>query len=457
MSESPDITILGAGPAGLAVGYYAKKNGLPFKLYEADNRIGGNSTTFRAGRFFFDSGAHRFHDKCPEVTKEIKELLGEDLIKICIPSHIYHKGRFIDFPLSPLNLMINLGLYDCFKAGFQLLIGRLKKRGVSQDFESFALATYGRTIAKYFLLDYSRKLWGKPCCQLSPNIAGKRMKGLSFKSFLLEAIFGKKLKTEHLDGSFYYPKMGIGIIAQKLAEACNEKNIIKNAKITKILHSHNQIQAIEVNGIDIIQTDEIVSSLPLKPFLQMMEPKPPQEILELAESLSFRNIILVVILLNKESVTKSATVYFPDSQFPFTRIYEPKNRSKYMSGQGKTSLVVEIPCEEKGALWDSADNVLTRQVSSHLTEIGWIKEEEIIGVLVKRLPHAYPRLEMGFEKKLKKIYAYFQHFNNLKFSGRGGRFIYAHIHDMMKFGKDIITEYISQEGKEILKTTAESI
>lgn len=443
MNEFPYITVLGAGPAGLAVGYYAQKNGVPFRIYEASNHLGGNSITFKAGEFLFDSGAHRFHDKDPEATKEIKELLGEDLTKIYIPSHIYHNRKYIEFPLSPLNLMRNLGLCDFFKAGFQLLNAKLKKKAANQNFKSFAVSTYGKTIAKYFLLNYSQKLWGIPCQELSPDVSGKRMKGLTFKAFLLETIFGERSKTEHLDGSFYYPKMGIGTISQKLGEVCGKMNIVRNAKITKILHNHKRIQAIEINGIDRIETDEVASTLPLKLFLQMMEPRPPQEILSLANSLHFRDIKLVVILLNKEAVTKSATVYFPDSKYFFTRIYEPKNRSIYMSPQGRTSLVVEIPCEKKDALWDLADDVLTQRVSSRLIEIGWIKEEEIIGALVKRMTYAYPRLEMGFEEKLAKITAYFQLFSNLKFSGRGGKFRYAHIHDMMKFGKEIIEEYIS--------------
>ena len=59
MSKPKHITILGAGPAGLAVGYYAQKNGLPFRIYEANNCIGGNSITLKHGDFLFDSGAHQ--------------------------------------------------------------------------------------------------------------------------------------------------------------------------------------------------------------------------------------------------------------------------------------------------------------------------------------------------------------------------------------------------------------
>lgn len=440
------ITILGGGLAGLAVGYYAKKNELPFTIYEA-SRIGGNSITLEYGDFLFDSGAHRLHDKYPEVTEEVKKLLGKDLKKIDVPSQIYYRGKFIDFPFSTLNLMKSLGLYAFAKAGFELISSRLTSSGLNRDFESFALHTYGKTIANCFLLNYSEKLWGVACNKLSSNIAGKRLKGLNLRTFFMETILGQKTKTEHLEGSFYYPKMGIGTIAEKLGEFCGEENILRNSKITKILHNHRRIQAVEVNGRERIDIDEVVSTLPLNLFLQMMEPIPPGEILLLAKSLRYRDVILVALFLNRESVTEVATVYFSDPDFPFTRICEPKNRSTYMSPSGKTSLVAEIPCQQGDKSWSLEDDRLIQLVRSKLIRIGWIKEEEIIDALVSRINHAYPILGIGLEEKIQRINTFLKRFSNLKLSGRNGRFIYAWIHNMIKLGKEIIEEYVPSRRK----------
>src|SRR5437763_1587718 len=121
----PHLTILGGGPAGLAVGYFAKKKDLPFTIYEVSSRVGGHCITHRCGEFLFDSGAHRFHDKFPDITDEIKELMGPDLQKIDAPSQIYERNTFIDFPLSPLNLLRNMGMFECTKAGLNLLRARL--------------------------------------------------------------------------------------------------------------------------------------------------------------------------------------------------------------------------------------------------------------------------------------------------------------------------------------------
>ncbi|UCD83821.1 MAG: FAD-dependent oxidoreductase [Deltaproteobacteria bacterium] len=446
----PHITILGGGMAGLSVGYYAKKNGLPFTIYEANNRIGGNCITLKHGDFLFDSGAHRLHDRAPEVMKELKELLGADLNRIDIPSYIFHQRKLIDFPLSPLNLLRRLGLYTFTKAAFEVILSRLGAKRSNRNFESFALNTYGKTIADLFLLNYSEKLWGAPCNQLSSDIAGTRMRGLNLKTFLTEAIFGHKAKTEHLDGSFYYPKFGIGTISDKLAEFCGKENIIRDAKITKILHNNNRIQAVEINGNDKVDTDEVVSTLPLDYFFQVMEPKLPDEILSIAKGLRYRNMILVTFFLDRESVMEAATIYITDPDFFITRIYEPKNRSRHMSPPGQTSLVAEIPCQEENRLWNLDHDELIRLTCSQLTQTGWIEEGEIIGASVSRLHNAYPILEVGYANKVQKINAFLKVFSNLKLSGRNGRFVYAWIHDMMRFGKEINEEYInngSGEGK----------
>jgi len=443
VNKDRHITILGGGSAGLAAGYYAKKNGLPFTVYEARGRIGGNAITLKHGDFLFDSGAHRFHDKDREITREIRNLIGEDFKRIQVPSKIYYGGNLIDFPLSPLDLLNKLGLLTVTRAAVELLAARTRKNKKDMNFRDFALSTYGKTMAEAFLLNYSEKLWGKPCNELSPHISGKRMKGLDLKTFLKEALKGSKVKTEHLDGAFYYPRMGIGTIVEKLAKFCGKENIRTNAPATRIFHDHGRILGIEINGEKQKEVDQIISTLPLPHLLKLLVPLPPEKILFLADELRFRNLIVVGIFINKNSITGNGSIYFPEPQFPFTRVYEPKNRSGQMSPPGKTSLCAEIPCFPSDELWNMDEKKLVQNISSHFLKLGWIREEDILDYKVLRLQWAYPILEMGFEKKSQKVVDYLKRFDNLKLSGRNGKFLYTHIHDMVRFAKDIIEEFIS--------------
>ncbi|MEL6383475.1 MAG: FAD-dependent oxidoreductase [Cyanobacteria bacterium J06626_18] len=439
-----DITVLAGGPAGLAIGYYARKHNLSFAIYEANNRVGGNCITLQQGDFRFDSGAHRLHDKDEEVTEEVKRLLGDELHRVSAPSQIFFRGQYIDFPLSPLDLLKKIGPFEFSRAGLSFLNARISKSELDGSFESLALYRYGRSIADKFLLNYSEKLWGLPCSQLSPNIAGKRLKGLDFRTFLIEATLGKLAKTQHLDGSFYYPKMGYGRVVERMEEFCGPENMRLNHRINRLVHDGKRIQAIGVAGSDRpFRVRQVVSTLPLSLLIRSLDPAPPEAILQLANSLRYRHVRLVALFLNKPAVNGNATVYFPEKAFPFTRIYEPRNRSPYMSPAGKTSLVVEIPCHREDEIWQLEEPELVEVITQKLVAIDWIKAEDVIDFWCGRLNFAYPILELGFEDKVAQLMAWLDRFDNLQLSGRNGKFAYTHLHDMMRFGKEIVEEQLA--------------
>jgi protoporphyrinogen oxidase len=436
------LTILGGGLAGLSTGFYCKKTGMPFTIYEAKNEPGGNCVTFRFGNFSFDSGSHRVHDIFPDITGDIISLLKDDLQKIHIPSQIFFQNRFFDFPLSPLNLIKNLGFGRFSHACFEIAKARAKKENLGNtNFKNFALSTYGKTIAESFLLNYTEKLWGTPCENLSSTIARKRLKGLNLKTFFKETFFGQRAKTTHLDGSFFYPKSGIGMIPTKLCEFCGLDNIKTQAKITKIFHDQRRIQSVVINDRDKLDVEQVLNTFPLSLFVQMMDPPLPNKILDLANKLRYRNLVLFVVFLDKESITNYATVYFPQSEFLFTRLYEPKNRSSFMAPSGKTSLVAELPCQPGDHISEMDNDQLQSRICKQLKDLGWVDSDQIIDSMIVQLPSAYPVLEIETENYVKEIIEYLEGIENLKIAGRNGRFTYTSIHDSFKLSQEIVRNY----------------
>lgn len=436
--QNKKITILGGGPAGLALGYYAKQKNYDFTIYEGQDTIGGNCRTFKHQAFLFDSGAHRIHDKSEEVTNLIKELMKGQLKQIHSPSQIYKNGQFIDFPLTPLNLMSKLGLKDFLKALVQIFKESFKPQKENNSFQDIALKAYGKHIAENFLLNYSEKLWGVPCSRLSPQIAGQRLKGLNIRTFIIEGLLGLKAKTKHIDGAFYYPDYGIGSIFEQLAKTCGREHILTNHRVTKIYHKNQRIEKIELNGKKNVPTNYLLNTLPLNIFLNILEPAPPSIILDLVQQIRFRNIVLIIFMIDKPKINDNASMYFPDSKYPFTRIYEPKNRSPKMAPKHQTTLAVEIPCQHSDKWWKFDDQSLASTIKNKVLELGFFEEKELIGMTIKRLPFAYPILELGFEDKIQDILAYLNSFENLYTNGRNGIFKYSHIHDMFLTGKEII-------------------
>ncbi|MEM6721332.1 MAG: FAD-dependent oxidoreductase [Bacteroidota bacterium] len=434
------ISILGGGPAGLGVAYYAKQEGIAFELFEASTIFGGNCITLNHDGFLFDSGAHRLHDKDAETTRIFKELLQEDLELIHVPSQIYRDGQFIDFPISPLNLMRYLGIPTFIAEGSKLAWKNITSKSTSENFKVQAIQNYGAKIADLFLIGYSEKLWGMKADQLSSKIAGKRLKGLTVASLLVETILGKKQKTKHLDGAFYYPKYGIGTLFDALVEHLDTANLHATKKVTEICHTDFQIESIQVNNSQTIPVEHLVSSLPLKVFLNILSPKPPEDILKIANSIRFRNIVLVAFFLNKETINSNGSMYFPSKEFPFTRMYEPKNRSMHMAPKGKTSLIVEIPCFQNDAHWNMKNEEIVTKVKTQIFDIGFFKASDIINAEAYKIQNAYPVLEYGFEEKTAQLFQYLSKFKNLNLTGRNGLFAYTHIHDHMINARKVIQD-----------------
>ena len=436
----PRLCIIGGGPAGLAVGFHARRSGIPFVLFEAGESVGGNARTLQHGEFSFDTGAHRFHDKDEQVTRDVRALLGDDLLLAEKPSQIIFGTKRIDFPLSPLNVVKKLGPAMTLSAVLDFLHERFHALPLEPTFADLTVHRYGRALAQAFLLDYSAKLWGAPPDRLSPAVSGVRLKGLDLRTFFVEAVRGSRAKTRHLDGRFYYPRRGIGMLMDRLAAACGSGALRMRSRVTRLLHDGRLVRSVEVNERERMDAEQVVSTLPLSVLASVMSPPPPDAVLAEARRLRFRHLMLVVLFLNRERVSDNASLYFPEPDVPFTRACEPKNRSEAMAPADKTSLAVEIPCSAGDPVWQGGSEPLARAVISVLEEKRLIRARDVFDAAAFCVPYAYPVLEIGYAAAVHNLMDYFAHFENLRIVGRSAAFAYVHIHDLLREGRNAVAE-----------------
>ena len=428
------LQILGGGPGGLATAYYARKAGQEVILYEGASSTGGNARTLKLGDCLFDTGAHRLHDKIPDVTDEIRSLLGPDLLSVRAPSRIHLNGKRLRFPLSPTDLLRHL---DWTTLG-RIAIERARRRGRTDvtNFKDWAIGQYGETLARMLLLDYSEKLWGEDTSSLSATISGGRLRNLDLRAFLRSLLPGDD--SRHLDGDFLYPKYGFGTIFDRVAESVGQSRIRCDSRITKLSHEQGRIQSIETNGQTLEAQDTLISTLPLTLMLQILDPEPPPSLLDIARSIRFRKLLLCVYCLKRSRFSENASIYFPDPEIPFTRLYESKNRSAFMAPEDQTAIVIELPCHETSRHWQMDENRLLQDVLTTLGEAGQIQSEEVLESAVYRLPFAYPILEVGIENRVRELVDYLERFANLHLLGRNATFRYLHTHDLFSQAKSLI-------------------
>ena len=106
----PKVTVLGAGPAGVAAAYALTKNrSSQVTVLERGHQVGGNSSSFQMDDIWVDYGSHRFHPVAdPNVLNDVKEILGDDLLLRPRHGRIRLGGSWIHFPLKPIDAMLKL-------------------------------------------------------------------------------------------------------------------------------------------------------------------------------------------------------------------------------------------------------------------------------------------------------------------------------------------------------------
>jgi len=433
-----DTIVLGGGPAGLAAAWGLEELRRPYRVLEAAPTHGGNARTIRFGQFLYDTGPHRFHDRDPEATRRVLELLGDDMRTVEAPSRIYWNGRFVDFPLRPLQALTSGSISRAARAIVDLLAARLtgKNPADAKDFDSWARLRFGRTVAESFLIPFSEKLWGLSATELSPDIAGRRLPGFRLLSLLKEAIL-RENRRDHLEGRFLYPRRGYGQIVDAMARRLAPDRLRCGCRVTRVRAARGKISGVECcsrGSVETFQAEAVVNTLPITLLVRMMEPAPPPDVLAAAARLRFRDVLLVALFLDQESVSEAACTYFSDARVLFSRAHEPRNRSRLMSPPGKTSLVVEFPCFEGDPIWTQDEATVVEGLIRELVRVGLIERGNVTASHVTRLHKAYPVYSKDYGRLSRIVLSYLSDFENLQTIGRGGSFFYGHVHDFVSAG-----------------------
>ncbi|MBI5379920.1 MAG: FAD-dependent oxidoreductase [Nitrospirae bacterium] len=440
--EKPDVLVLGGGLAGLSAGVALTRAGRRVLVLEGNPGVGGLARTLSHGPFRFDLGGHRFFTKDEAVETFLLDLMGDELVTVSRSSKILLRDRYIDYPLKPLNAVRGLGLPVAVRILFEYAQEQIKgwirpPRLVS--LEDWVVNRFGRTLYRIYFRDYSEKVWGIGCGRICKEWVEQRIQGLSLGAAIRKAFVkprGKPIAT--LVNRFLYPSLGIGRIAERMREEIAECGaVLTDARIERLTRRGDRIASVSARheGLSRVwEAETFISTIPIAPLVRMLDPAPPDDVLRAADRLRFRDLILVVVMLDRPRVTDQTWIYIPERAVPFGRIHEPTNWSARMAPEGQTLLVTEHFCFRSDPIWGRSDAELTEETVSHLERLGFIRRKEVLGSVVLRIPKAYPLFEVGYRAHLGTIAAYLSRFENLRLAGRGGMFRYYNMDHAMASG-----------------------
>ncbi len=419
-----DLVILGAGPAGVGAAYRAARAGRRVTLLERADAPGGAAGSFTLAGMRVDHGSHRLHPSIdPGILADLRALLGDDLQRRPRNGRILLAGRWIAFPLRPLDLLTRL------PPGFTLAALRdavlaPARRPAGDDFAAILRAKLGPTVVDRFYGPFARKLWGLEPHELSGEQARRRVSADS-PGKLLRRVLGRAEAGRRF---FLYPRRGYGQICERLADAAAwaGAEIRYGAAATSVALRPDGVRVQTADG-GIAEGRRLWSTIPLPALARMVDPAPPAAALAGAERLEFRALVLVYLVLEGGRYTPHDAHYLPEAFTPVTRVSEPPNYRDGDDPTDRTVLCAEIPCAPGDDLFCASDAELAGIVAHALGGAG-LPAPRVREVAVRRLPQAYPVYRRGFEDHLAALHDWADAQPALLSFGRLGLFVHDNAH-----------------------------
>ncbi len=425
-----DAVVMGGGPAGLTAAYELAKHGKESVVLEQADKVGGISRTETYKGYRFDIGGHRFFTKVGEVQQIWKEILGDEFIQVPRLSRIYYRGKFFDYPLSIASTLKNLGVVDSSLSILSYLKSKANSKlnpgPEAENLEDWVVERFGNRLYRTFFKSYTEKVWGIPCDKIQAEWAAQRIKGLSLKKAVINAMFGSN-DTKTLIKEFDYPIYGPGMMWERCQQILDSKGspVHLETRVTRVEHDgKNVTQVIAKRGEETLtlSADSYVSSMPVTALVRCMDPAPPQPVREAAKGLKYRDFLIVPLVINLEKIFPDNWIYIHSPQFRVGRIQNFKNWSMAMvPDTSKTCVGMEYFCSEGDDLWEMSEAELIELASQEIVGLGLVPSLKYVedGTIIRQ-KKAYPVYDGEYRQHLDVIQQYLQQFDNLQTVGRNG-------------------------------------
>jgi protoporphyrinogen oxidase len=472
--------IMGAGPAGLtaALQFLNTTDIVPIVL-EKSTYMGGISRTLNYKGNRIDIGGHRFFSKSDRVMEWWLNILPiernagadaklayhgakrdlhsaqrgpdpatEDRVMLVRnrKSRIYFLSKFFDYPISlSKDTLVKLGLWRTLRIGISYLKSVIFPIRNVTSLEQFFVNRFGRELYLTFFKEYTEKVWGVPCSEISAEWGAQRIKGLSItktiahlirKQFKADKDIAQKATETSLIEKFLYPKYGPGQMWEEVARQVTQKGgkIITGMEVTGLDMIGDHVTGVTaVNAasgrIENLSGDYFFSTVPVKELIQSMRREIPPEIREISEGLLYRDFITVGLLLRKLAIADAGVpgglisdnwIYVQEPNVLAGRLQIFNNWSSYLVADSDTVWIgVEYFCYETDAIWKLSDEDMADLAKQELQRIGIIDAGDVLDSTVHRMPKTYPAY-FGTYSRFGELREYLDRIENLFLVGRNG-------------------------------------
>lgn len=415
--------MLGAGLTGLSTAWHLRRQGIAPLVVEVNPWVGGLARSLDISGSVFDIGVHIFYFQRPEEQDLLRDLFGDDIRRQCKKVAIHMDFGLVDYPYQanlhqvPEDRRIQ-SLSDLAEAG--------RDGGKPANFLEWLRSTYGGAIAEDFLIPHNAKLMRVPLDKVSAAWAERFFPRPNVGQIVAGA-FRPPANHFHPNQYFVYPnKGGSGRLAEALAES---GPTLLGRKVVAIDLARRLVR---LDDGAAISYDRLVSTLPLKSFLGMVEGQ-EESLKGVGERLLYSSLATVFVRASRQSGLAQDGyhwLYFPQPDVPFQRLSFMENFAAANAPAGQSGICLECPL----AAGEAVPGDLGQRAVEALQRLGVCAPEDILSVNIDRQEHGYPLYHDTWHEDVELIDRVLLPHNVLT-TGRNGHWQYSNMEDALAWGR----------------------
>ena len=324
--------------AGLGAAHRLNSEGRKARVLDKNAYAGGHTTTHIRDGYVFDEGPHVSFTKNERIKKFFAEAINNEYLSIDAYIDNYWRGQYIRHPV--ITNMHGMPRDVVVKCITDYIETKQNPNPTINNYEDWLVASYGRTYAELFPMQYASKYHTTPASNLSTEWVGPRLYQAQLSEVLNGALSSESPNIHYVQ-DYRYPKHG-GFAAfltglQKQADIALGHEVIKVDPSARTLSCRNGTT---------LPYAGLISSIPLPELLPMLVGA-PRDVVEASQMLACTTVVLVNLGVDREDLSRSSWTYFYDDEFPFSRVSFPRTFSPHVVPKGCGSIQAELYFSKK--------------------------------------------------------------------------------------------------------------
>jgi sialic acid synthase SpsE/UDP-galactopyranose mutase len=437
-----DLVVIGGGPAGCAIAFYAAVKNLKTLLIEKSAALGGLARSWEWEGFIVDTGPHIFHSPDPIITRDWKENFGHllHIEQYYASNYISSTKEYIPYPLSRKSLgKINYRNINKKADSLASFLTNACPNHASKTFREYLISLVGPELEEAFFRIYPEKLWGISTNDMLADWAPRRIRITEED----EAFFEDQFCSVSRQGTgAIFEDIKAKSVGKGSAFLCSTevlRLVVSGRKVSKVVTAENEIE--------VTDNCKVVSTVPLNICAKWFG---------IESSLRYRGVLSTYVSSKTPFNVwprKYSWVYYQDRSLAFHRITEPTRMCPELNtfrDSSRSYIIAESSFDVDCVNYNERNvEELYLDTLGGLRDLGFLYDESEQKTAINVEPFVYPVQDHAYREQYKFIIQEIGRYSNLELVGAAADFAYSDMQVVFRKARDFVNDYVNDRSAKL--------